>query len=134
LFLLISFCFLLLHPQTKAPNKKASECKQPKTKSSNSPTAFIRTTHPNQKNNKTKLPFLDPLEPSQKLHPREAQTSFVHEKKTPKTPKRRRLGEGGKFYNKSKNQSKQNASKPNFINNNNTFPQAKWFKSIRISS
>jgi hypothetical protein len=55
-------------------------------------------------------------------------------KKTPKTPKRRRLGEGGKFYNKSKNQSKQNASKPNFINNNNTFPQAKWFKSIRISS
>jgi hypothetical protein len=54
-------------------------------------------------------------------------------KKTPKTPKRRRLGEGDKFYNKSKNQSKQNASKPNLMNNN-TFPQAKWFKSIRISS
>jgi len=35
-------------------------------------------------------------------------------KETPKTPKRRKLGEGGRYCNKSKNQSKQNASEPNF--------------------
>jgi hypothetical protein len=62
------------------------------------PYSLHKNHPPKPKNNKTKLPFLDPLEPSQKLHPREAQTSFVHEKKKlQKHQKGEDLGKGVSF-------------------------------------
>jgi hypothetical protein len=65
------------------------------------PSSLHKNPPPKPKNNKTKLPFLDPLEPCQKLHPREAQRSFVHEKnKLQKHQKGENLGKEVKFYNK----------------------------------
>jgi hypothetical protein len=52
------------------------------------PSSLHKNPPPKPKNNKTELPFLDPLEPSQKLHPGEAQPSFVHEKKNSKNTKK----------------------------------------------
>jgi len=59
------------------------------------PYSLHKNHPPKPKNNKTELPFLDPLEPSQKLHPREAQPSFVQEKKnSTNTKKEKTWGRG----------------------------------------
>ncbi len=92
-------------PTNQGPQQKSFRVQTTQDKQQQQPSSLHKKTPPKPENNKTKLPSLYPLEPSQKLHPREAQRSFVHgKKKTPKTPKWRKLGEGGKFHNKSKNQ------------------------------
>lgn len=115
LFLLISFCFLLLHPQTKAPNKKASECKQPKTSSSSSPAACIRKPHPNQKTTKPNfLPYTHLNLPKSSTQEKLSVPLFMEKKKLPKHQNGENLGKGVSFTTNQRTKSQQNASKQKF--------------------
>jgi hypothetical protein len=87
LFLLISFLIPSASPTNQGPQQKIFRVQTTQDKQQQ-PSSLHKNSPRKPKNNETKLPFLDALEPSQKLHPREAQPSFVHEKKSSKNTKK----------------------------------------------